>query len=72
MILQIHPEIQDHPYPLQTQNPVQGMDDIAILYKNTEPSMMQNKSSWKSATIRTKNGMAQCKHTTISGPKKII
>ncbi len=42
MILQIFPEIQDHPYPLQMQNPVEGMNDIAILYKNPEPSIMQN------------------------------
>ncbi len=31
LILQFFPEIQDHPYPLQMQNPVKGMDDIAIL-----------------------------------------
>ena len=55
MILQIFPEIQDHPYPLnlQTQNPVKDMDDIAIIYENPEPSIMQNgkKSGRKSDTI---------------------
>ncbi len=45
MILQFFPESQDHPYPLQRQNPVEGVDDIAILYKKPEPSIMQNEKN---------------------------
>ncbi len=64
MIPQIFPQIQDHPYPLQMQDTVERMDDIAILYKNPETSIIQNekKSGWKSDTIHrggSKNGMAQ-------------
>ncbi len=42
MILQFFLEIQGHPYPLQMQNPVEGMDGIVIFIENPEPSIMQN------------------------------
>ena len=66
MMLQIFSEIQDHPYPLQMKNPVEGIDDIAILYKNPEPSVMQNEkknlvgnSTPSMGGYGQKNGMAQ-------------
>ncbi len=45
MIPQFFPEIQGHPYPLQTLNPVQGMDDIAIFIENPDSSIMQNEKN---------------------------
>ncbi len=54
----IFPKIQVHPYPLQTQNPVEGMDGIAIFIENPESSIMQNekKSGQKSDTIHRGGG----------------
>ncbi len=42
MIRQSFPEIQDQPYPLQAQNPLQGMDDVAIFNKNQKPSIISD------------------------------
>ncbi len=42
--------IQGHPYVIWPKNPVQDMDCIAILFKNPDPSIIQNEkiSDWKS------------------------
>ncbi len=46
MVLQISTGIQGHPYPLQTENPVEGLDwfgcILQVFVNNSEPSMMQN------------------------------